>query len=128
MGGFVSYTVGSEAIASIREGVKTFVYEGFGTGVGQSASISAPYYGVVWNLEELDDYAGPFWSLAVEVTLGTGAEFILFGAPGANPFVGLAGEGTWGVSIRPTTGLGASASYYETNFVPTSVIIERFRR
>jgi len=121
-GGFFSAILGGEVLFHLDGGSSEFAYSGFGTGVGQSIDATVPAYGgLVWNLEDLNDYEGDFWSLTVDWSVGQGVEFSVFGAPGAIPFIN---NGTWGIAGKPVSGFGASASYYETNYRPATDVVK----
>ena len=78
-------------------------------------NISSSFHGLV--VTDLDDYEGEFWSLTVEASFGEGVSISVFGSPNEYPFSG----GTWGISGGPVVGLGASASYAETNYTRKNI-------
>ena len=111
--GAMSIYGGAELLYGPNREAGAFTFEGVGVaGIGGSIDASPLTGGFVWNLENLDDYEGEFWSLTVEASAGKGNSISIFGSPGEYPFSG----GTWGVSVGEVIGVGVSASYAETNY------------
>lgn len=108
-GGFIpSYSVGAEDLYLFSEEEwEAFVYAGSGQGAGFSADVGA-YAGFVWNLDCIECYSGEFEVLAIDASLFSGGEFVVFWSP--------YGE-TWGIALAGTGGASASVTYYEVDYI-----------
>jgi RHS repeat-associated protein len=112
--GGLSQYYGGEVLWGADNEVGVFTYKGQGAGgFGESIDVVPFSVGTVWNLDNLDDYEGAFWSLTADFSIGKGASVTVFGSPGEYPGSG----GTWGISVGyVAAGIGANVSVAETNY------------
>jgi hypothetical protein len=110
-------TAGLEEIVMLDDGTRaTFQYVGEGSAAGAGASASA-YGGVVFNLDDPDNYSGPFGSVGITFSIGdVGITAFYFWDSSKSPLSSGTTQG-FAVGYAPGAQLsawGASTVYTET--------------
>ncbi|HRQ39662.1 MAG TPA: hypothetical protein PLD25_17275 [Chloroflexota bacterium] len=105
--------IGEEILWNRRSGeVSAFGYTGQGAGVALEADTAA-YFGLVWNLEDNENYEGLFSTLTIDASAILGVQLNFFWIPDTVPFTGE----TWGFSIGGAGGGGLGITGSQTDFV-----------